>query len=672
MANSTITITFNEDFIIGSTIALIGYWQSNSGTTIYRSNTWVNTRSFNGQVTVGVPTSIPGERTAINYVQAFALDYGGSFTIARTGSATVLITAKDAEWRTVAITAYKSSGVAANITQSYSNTTDTSFNIISTVFSPGAIPCQNISIAVQTTSLSAKIISPILVNPNTNNPFSFEWLRGETINIIVENSSGLQTSKTVVLPSLLNSSNFTYQINNSPNGATVVVQNSNMIGLTFQYSLDDVSWRSANTFSGMAPGDYTVYIKDQYGCSVSKNLHVDEFGIQSPYFYISKSNSFRFANRISFGDSENYKNDENTLSCEAFAKDSRLAYQEIQQFQSADIITTQFKSNYDTNVAKIVKQDLTEVNIPVVKMTNNIGIKDRRDARKYYIGGGKTGIYFLSGNTFDFDTYAITGTFALNGTLPEWGQVGNLIQVNTTWFLIEEIIFDESKNAEVIVYSNSPTGPDGDVVVGTVFNRFNYEVYEFTFDMVNYIDQYFRVRINNNDHTFPEIIHLSELIWCKIKHEKVLEIKYRNSTNTDMYYASGITNLIRIPITYIKGKDPEENEIHKTDTTSILLSSEIYEGEDFIFEPLTKEIWRKVKQALSHEIVTINGVGYVKNADFNTDGPLEDSNLYVLTATMIKTGSVYNSQTSGSTDFNGSEVEVPGLIQTDTGFVSYI
>lgn len=75
--------------------------------------------------------------------------------------------------------------------------------------------------------------------------------------------------------------------------------------------------------------------------------------------------------------------------------------------------------------------------------------------------------------------------------------------------------------------------------------------------------------------------------------------------------------------------------------------------------------------ALSHETVLLNGVGYVKNGSFNTEGPLERSNLYVLTASMIKTGSVYNSQTSGNLDFDGTAVEVPGLISTETGYVSY-
>jgi hypothetical protein len=621
---------------------------------------------------------------SVNYKDALNLDINstGLFTIEWTngdvhsGIGTVLITAKYSG--AIFTLDLNTSSAFITITNEDSvpeiDITNVNFTTASTNH------CQNVKVNVTTDLLAVKILSPIVVNPNTNNPFSFDWVRGQTFNVIVEDSNGKQATKSVITPAVLNATNFTFQINNSPSGATVVVLGVNVNGLVLEYSLDNSTWQSSNTFSGLAAGDFTLYIRDQLGCSFSKPFTVEDFetdpnpstGSNIPYSYISKSNSIRYANRITFGDSENYPNDENTLSYEAFAKDSCLAYKEIQMFQSADIITTQFKSNYETNVATIVKEDLSEINVPVVKMTNNIGIKDKRDAIKYNLGSGKTGVYFLSGNTYNYDTNVANGTYVLNGALPEWAQIGNYIQIGSAWFLIEEIVFDESKSADVIVFTNNYTGVDASIITGTIFNRFNYEVYEFTIDMVDYIDQYLNVRINKTDPRFTEIVYLSELIWCKIKHEKVLEIKYRNSTNTDMFYATGITNLIRIPITYIKGKINEENETNKTDTTAILLSSELYEVDEFVFEPVTKEIWRKITQALSHETVTLNGVGYVKNGDFNTEGPLEDSNLYVLTATMIKTGSVYNSQTSGGSDFSGSEVEVPRLIQTDSGFVSYI
>jgi ABC-type tungstate transport system substrate-binding protein len=40
--------------------------------------------------------------------------------------------------------------------------------------------------------------------------------------------------------------------------------------------------------------------------------------------------------------------------------------------------------------------------------------------------------------------------------------------------------------------------------------------------------------------------------------------------------------------------------------------------------------------ALSPKNVFINGVQYVKNGNFESEGPLDKSNLYVLKATMLK------------------------------------
>ena len=640
---------------------------------------FVESRLSSNQVTI--PTFSPDDGIhpdryfgfiSTYYKNAFNLDHNASglFTVTSTngpvnsGIGTVVITAN---YPNANFVINGSTAGATIITENQS--TVPAFSIDNVTFTPEiGQESSRCTINVATNHLATKLLQPFVRNPNTQNPIIFTAYRAMTFIVEVEDENSSRASQTVTTPAYLNIDNFTIDVNNSPNGATLAVSYVNSDGLVLQYSLDNITWQTSNVFSGLEVGTYMFWVKDQLGDVKSKNFTVSEFGIYTPYFYISKSNSFRFANRITFGDSANYKNDENTLSCEV---DVRLAYQEIQQFQSADVITTQFKSNYETNVATIVKSDASEVNVPVVKMTNNIGIKDKRDAIKYNLGGGKTGIYFLSGNKYDYDTNVVTEPYYLNGLLPEWAQIGNYIQIGAAWFLIDEIVYDETKNAEVIVIANSYTGIDVSEIVGSIFNRFNYEVYEFTIDLVNYIDQYFRVRINNTDSNFTILIHLSELIWCKVKHDDVLEIHYSNSTNTDMFYSTGITNLIRIPYTFIKGKVDEDNDTHKTDTTSILLNSDIYEVDDIVFEPVTKELWRKLMQALSHENVTINGVGYIKNGNFNTEGPLEESNLYVLTATMIKTGSVYNSKSSGNLDFNSSSVEVPGLISTENGFVSY-
>jgi hypothetical protein len=674
MSVSSIEITFTEDLPLGAQLGFDfysdggPYGMPSSYPIIYD---WVTIRSANNQVTLGTETLNAGERAAINFVQAFSLDYSG-FTVSRAVNV-VTISIENG----LINYEFHVNGIFATYTNHPSldfvttNPGESSMTITEVEYETADTnPCENVKVKVTTSELATKITSPVTVDPNTDNPFYFEMLRGIDANLIVENSLGLTASQVLSSPKKLVETNFNLQINNSPNGATLIVNSEsyNTTGLNLEYSLDDDTWQTSNIFNGLIPGNYTLYVRDQLGCSFSKDFNVDEYGLYTPYFYISKANSIRFANRITWGDSSNYKNDENTLSCEV---DVELPYKEIQQFQSADVIKTQFKSNYSSNVVKIIKSDLSEVTVPVVKMSNNIGRKDKRDAVKYDLGDGKTGIYFTSGNIYDYDTAAIIGTHSLNGLLPMWGRAFEYVNIDAAWYQIEDVIYDDQKNVEVLVISNNYSGPDTAVIAGSIFNVFDYEVYEFTIDMVGYIDEYFSVKITATDDHFSTINYLSEQIWCKVKHDDVLEIRYRNSTNTDIFYSTGIEHLIRIPYTFVKGKDENESEVHKTDTDAILLKADIYESEDFIFEPVTKEIWRKMKIALSHENVFINGVGYVKNSDFGTEGPMEKSNLYVLTATMIKTGNVYNSSTSGDIDFNSSSAEIPGLIESDAGFVRY-
>lgn len=527
--------------------------------------------------------------------------------------------------------------------------------------------CQNVKVNITTDILATKILSPIVVDPNTNNPFSFDWLRGQTINVIVEDSNGNQASQSVTTPSVLTAENFTITVNNSPNGGTAIIIPTGLSGLILEYSLNNIDWQTENVFSGLLVGNYTAYIRDNFGCSTSKDFVIDEFDITEPYFYISKSNSLRFAERVIWDDVTIFKTDENTLSCESNVK---LPYQEIQDFKTEDVITTQFKSNYSSNIVKTIDSLGVEVNIPIYKKSKNIGIKDKRQAIKYDLGNGKTGIYFSAGNTYDFDTGVVNGSYVLNGGVPEWGRIGNYLQIGTAWFEIEQIIYDESKTADVLVISNIYTGVDASIIVGSVYNRDNFEVYEFIINMVEYENNLFRVQINAENDLFPDIEYLSEEINVSDDVEDLLEIRYKNSGNTDVNYSTGIEHLIRVPFNKITGQYDEESETYKTDTTSKLLSADLYEVDEFVFEPNTKEIWRKINIALTHETVVINGVSYVKNAGFNTE-PLGETNLYVLSAAMVKTGNVYNISSNDTFEYSEESVEIPNLIETEEGYMEY-
>lgn len=677
MGQSIIKITFTEFLPAG---AQLGFDVNNDGGSFGIPSSyslvfnWRQLRTSSYQVTAGFPeSSSPGRQSSLNFIAAFNADTGGIYTVTRTSSNQVIIAINNL----ISTTTFSVGGILAPYINHPSlqfeiiNDTAELFQIQSFSFLPSLEnPCEKVRISLQTSQTAVKMISPISIEGNTQNPLVIEYFRGQYFNIELENSLGLRTGITIDTPGILSLAPefFQIQIANSPNGATVtfMLQMPDSTGAVF--SLDGTSFQASNVFSGILEGDHTVYVKDDFGCVKTKDFHIDSLGINSPFFYVSKSMPLRFANRVEFGDAANYKNDENTLSFETLAL---RKFCEVQQFQSADIVATQFFSNYQDITATAIEENGNETALPISKKTSNIGIKNSRDARRYGLGNGKTGIYFVQGNLYDYDSGAVIGNYALNGALPEWAVVGNYFSIGLAWYQIEEIVYDETKNADIIVFSNNYSGPESNIIVKAIYNRFEYEVYEFAIDMVNFLNKNFRVRIDNTDPNFPPIEHLSELINVKIRQEDTLEIKYRNTTNTDVVYSTGINNILRIPYTVINGLLEEENETYKTDTSAKLLKSELYEVDEFVFEPLTKEMWRKLCQALSHEIVFIDAVGYTKNADFESEGPLGESNLYVLNAKMIKNGNVYNSSGLVDSGFGASPIEIPGFVEYENGFVRY-
>lgn len=519
--------------------------------------------------------------------------------------------------------------------------------------------CSKINVLVTTNYLTKKIYSPVIVNDNIDNPFTFSIQRGLSFPFKIEDENGNLIQNTLYAPPVLSIDALSIVVNNSPNGNTVTI-GGNIEGLNVEFSLDGISFQTSNVFSGLLVGEYTLFVRDQYGCVKQKDFEVNETAIYTPHFYYSKANPIRMAIR-----DNNLPNEDNTLSCEV---DSKVKFKNYLPFTDEDIIPTQFKSNYSSNVVTIIKKDGSTVNVPIYQKTNNIGLKDKRDAVIYNLEDGKTGVYFNSGNTYDFDTNVISGTYMLNGALPYWGSIGNYIQIGTAWYLITNTIYDEDKQADVIVFENNYVGIESNVIVGTIYNAFNYEVYEYYIDMALFLDEDIQVSLIATNTLFPTETRLSETISVRTSHYRTLLINYRNETNNDVMFSTGIEFFLRAEYVKINGKTDEESDIHKTDSNVILLNADMYEGDEIIFNPVTKAIWRQLQIALSHEILSINDVGYVKSGNFSTEGAIEDSNLYSLTAELLKTGNVYNS--SGVDYVEPITEDIPSLLDTDLGYVA--
>lgn len=608
--------------------------------------------------------------TITNLNRSLTLDHGNISDI-KTISNGVKIITKNGNWQYVDSTF--TPGMPININPQV--TPISIFKITSIEFFEAAnFKCNKVKVRITTNQNMSSYCINQTCNQVNSTSIEFEWFRGISFTVDIVNSLGTLIQRTVQTPNTIETlfNKISLNILNSLQGGSVTIIAPFVTDFNHQYSLDNINWQDSNSFNGLLEGNYTAYIKDQYGCrkeiKFSINPYVNNIVKLNDFQYISKANSIRFAKRDDF--STNHKTDENTLSCEM---DVIKPYKAIQLFNTTDIITTQFKSNYENHNVLVLKEDGNNDSIPIIKKTDNIGLKEKRTAIKFNAGNGLTGIYFLTGNILDFDTNAVLSAYELNGFLPEWAKKGNTIQMENTWFKIIDIIFDELKNADIILINNYYVGNDTNTVVAAKYNRENYDVFEFTIPMASYQNRKVKVQIEVSSE--DEVIsYLSEEISVKDLHPNTLEIRYQNTKNTDIVYSTGIEHLLRIPYDANAGKDVNNSENHKTDDRTILLDAKIYESNSFKFEPLTKELWRKLKIALSHDLIFIDSIGYVKDEDFETEGPLGQTNLYILSATMIKTGQVYSNKESNDNIIIG-DIQIPdiiGLIGLDgQGFIQH-
>ena len=477
-------------------------------------------------------------------------------------------------------------------------------------------------------------------------------------------------------PSVLLKANISATYTNSPQGATVTVLTvgSNFL-LTYTYSLDGVTFQSSNTFPGILQGNYTFYVKDQFGCQVNKSITIPAFidggvGQRIPYSDLpSKSLSIRYFKYIDFSNSTEYRNDENTQSNQLpYTQNARL-YNQL--FKNSDtVITTQLKTNYENVVATVVDEQLIEHDIEVVKVVNYSNLKDRRDAIIYPIdnANSQVGLYFNGvDNIYDYFSGTITGNVDLNGALPLWGLVGNFVFVNNAWFEISNVIFDERVSSYVIVITTTYVGLPSVVEVSSIYNLEPYNIHEFNIDFSLFTNQKVQVNITQTDTntSFPEVVYLSEIIEVAESYSDTLFMEYYNDKNTDIFYATGIKNKIHIPIEFFSGGILGETTTERTDINTFLIDAEGYENDLIAFKLMPKQMMRKVIQGLSHKFVFLNGVQYVKEESPEVV-PVIGTNLYRVNAEMTKSNAVYTSRGLVG-DISLTPLEIPNLLRTSSG-----
>jgi len=629
---------------------------------------WRSVRNAPNEVTI----KTTADQDALSFVQSVTTDYsitnlykiqyfGGNLVTIEALTNDTIFTVNSSDGTNIVITQLPNLPVGIDIT--------------STSFSQSLINvCDNIKVTINTNINIDNISSPVIASNINSNTYSFDFARDTNIQIIVNTLNNVSTfTKNLSLPSKLTSSNIEIKYVANQNGATVTIFVSS--GLTLQYSLDNITFQNDNFFSSQTPGSYTVYVKDQYGCVVSKTYTIDSFGsigyssyLLSAYAYIPPQNSFQYYENETIDNINIFPTDTNTPVCDSLTNGNMLIYSNKQLFLTSNAITTQFQSSYNTFLASLIKEDGTIINMPVVKKTTNIGREDKRDAFYYNYNGTQTGIYFTSGNTYDFNTSAITGTYILDGGIPEFGIIGQLLYLDSVLFEIKDIIYDDVIKKNSIIIDKLYTGQPTAAIVSSVYNIQNYEVYEYIANFTT-LTGVFRIELAISDtihSSWVDKLFKSDNIDIKSVQKNALKIEYYNDTNSNIYYSTGIKNILYVEFDSIKILLNDDFKNIVTDNSAILIYDTIHEGISISFSILENERAKKLAYALSHKFVLINGVGYAKFSEIKINN-IENTNMNTVSVDMIKSNFSYNSE--GVIEYVGQKQDIPALIQTNNKYL---
>lgn len=430
---------------------------------------------------------------ALNYMNAWIADYAGSqFTANRIGNVvTITATYDGAEFSD--FTSSPGGRVAAEITNVEF---DPEFVLNGATLS-AADTNQCTTIKVTLTGLNGT--PPYVWNtvlPGNAGLVGTAPRSDGNIDIEVEDDEGEISNIVVAVPKILSPSDISaVNITGDPSGlfGSVTVIMAAVAILTFEYSLDGVTFQAGNVFSGILPGTHTLYVKDQYGCTISQEFEVTLTTIRPPHYrLIPRTNSFGWHEmQAAVSYCSNPYNGYN-------AKPNSykpLRYYNPKYFQpwcTNDSPQSQFRSNYDTLTA-ILMDIVTEAAVPghvitIDKISDNIGQRQIMDAKIYDRGSGQTGVYFESGDYYDTSSTVI-GSYTLDGQLPEWVKVGQTFSLTGSAadgiFEIVQIIFDSELlvNAAIINRVYADIAEPITVKVDAAYNKLNYETYQFTTDL---------------------------------------------------------------------------------------------------------------------------------------------------------------------------------------------
>ena len=527
--------------------------------------------------------------------------------------------------------------------------------ILSSVISENITdPCNLVDISIITNQQATNITSPVN-EPVLTNPFTITDILRDSVNdILITLNDATSSDKQSIFVPKIESALFDLQIVKDPSSNTlnIIWLGAKQPYFNLTYSLDNITFYPSTSFGGLSEGNYTLYVKDDIGCSISIPFEITSFEpnvyTRESVFTISEQNSLIYKKRENIDGCTIFKNPTNTLSYEEETNTNTRDFKQL--FQKCDgIRTEQLRSSYENATVNLIDCQGSETALVLEQKTANIGVTDVRDVTinsVSYLNSQFVGVTYVSGKTYDPDTLLENGSYYLGSSVPKFMNKGDYIQVEGAgWFLVKDVVFiNQVQNLILdILTSSFPIPVTGQTVKGTsVRNINNYEVFEYDFDF-NTLNGDYYIKIEATDSEFESVSYRTEWFNVKELQERTYVLQYYNTENNETNYSTGIRNKIRIPYAEtLTFGSIDTQDVYLTDTSAVSIEADFRKGYTLNIIPAPESFIDKIIAASSNDRLFMNGLSLVKNAEAEPER-VGVSNLYKLTMQYVRSDYNFNS-----------------------------
>ncbi len=354
-------------------------------------------------------------------------------------------------------------------------------------------------------------------------------------------------------------------------------------------------YQQSNVFPGVLLGTYTLYIRDVYGCEVTKTLIVTEFtgGIEdkvAEHFEISKHNSICFLDQVQ--------------------ERLNLKKNYYQVWKSTDAPMTRFKSSFPYHNLTLKGLDGSKISIPFTEIQTNLGAEEKTDCVRFSIDG-KTGVYFDGGNEYFPNTDSIKNASPYNGFRPSWAVVGRAVAISVIGSQIIDSLGYDSDRGKYYFTVNVPyveTMTDTVSTVQVKYNIHDYNLFQADFNMSQLTKtSYFLYEYGYSESEIvgSEQSCLQEPIEdnCKMNTITWSDVKNRGS----MVYQNGFEGILNLPGNFYKIPNVDA-EAAAADSGAYNLRQSSRTDWKLEIDLLIPEMWEKLNAITGVDGLYINGL----------------------------------------------------------------